>query len=98
MPLPYDVFSVLQALQGCRDPAASGNEVLAGLIVDGHDGRTAKQSTHFHAVTNHLVRSGNNADGSGLGVDHTDGGFVGDDGGNGGCGSVAGNDDHGRTQ
>jgi Zn-dependent protease len=84
-----------QGLDGGGDAAAEVHEGLAGAAVaDFHDRRGPEQAAEIHPVAGLGPRHGNQPHGGRLVVDHADGHFVGDDGGNGLRRGVAGDGDH----
>ena len=62
--------------------------------VHGNDLGLTEQTAEDGGFAHALAGNGNDAHGGGLGVDHADGHFVGNEAGNGGRRSVAGNGDH----
>ena len=88
---------VLERVNRRRDSAATGHEGLAAGLVDRHDGRVAHQAAEVRHFTNALARHRDHTHGGGLLVDHADGGFVGDQAGDGGSRGIARNGDHVKT-
>ena len=62
--------------------------------MDSHHGGGAQQAAELHHIAHNLTGGGDDADGSGLGVHHADGGLVCDDGREGLGGGVTGDSDH----
>ena len=85
---------VLERVNRCRNTAASGYESFAAGLVDRHDGRVAHEAAEVRHFADALARHRNHAHGSGLLIDHADGGFVGDQAGDGGSRGIARNGDH----
>jgi Zn-dependent protease len=84
-----------QRLDGGGDAAAEVDERVAGAgIADFHDGRGAEQAAEINHVARLRPRHGDQPHGRRLVVHHADGHLVGDDGGDGFRGGVAGNGDH----
>ena len=88
---------IFEALQGRGDSAAAGDEFRGRITVHVHDGSAAEESAEFHVLAGLLAYGGNETDRGGLAVDHTDGGFIGKNGGDNLGGSIAGNGDHVET-
>ena len=88
---------VLERVNRCRNTAASGYESFAAGLVDRHDGRVAHEAAEVRHFADAFARHGDHAHGSGLLIDHADGGFVGDQAGDGGSRGIARNGDHVKT-
>ena len=78
-------------------PAAAADEGVAIRGIYRHHRRAAQQAAEFGPVAGFFVGDGDNPHGGGFVVDHADGHFVGDDGGEGGGAGVAGEGDHVET-
>ena len=89
--------SVFQALERGGDAAAPADEGGGADLADLHDGAATEETAEFQLLAGLFADGGDDPDGGGLGVDHADGCFVGDDGGNGLRRGVAGDDDHVET-
>ena len=87
-------LSVPQRVQRGGDSAAAGDKLRRALAVYRHDGRTAQQTAEVHPVADLFPDGGDQANGGGFVVDHADGGFVGNDGGEGFRRRVPGHRDH----
>ena len=85
---------VLERVQRSREASTAVGKHGAGVGVNRHDGRTAKQATVLDAVAHALADGRNHADGRGLVVDDADGHLVGDDAGDGLDRGVTGDGDH----
>ena len=86
--------SVLEAMDGCWDAATTIDEDVACKSIDGHNRGIAEEATKLYHLSYSLADDGNDADGSGLLVDHTDGSFVSNDAGNGGGRCIAWDSNH----
>ena len=76
---------------------ATGHKGLAAGLVDRHDGRVAHQAAEVRHLAHALARHGDHTHGGGLLIHHADGGFVGDQAGDGGSSGIARNGDHVKT-
>jgi len=90
----FELISVSQAVHRGGNAAAAGDEVAVVAGVDRHDGGGAEEAAEVDQVADLFAGGGDDADGCCFAVDDADGGFVGDDGGNGLPWGVAGNGDH----
>ena len=85
---------VLERVNRCRNTAATGHEGLAAGLVDRHDGCVTHEAAEVRHLADTLARHGDHAHGGGLLIDHADGGFVGDQAGDGGSSGIARNGNH----
>ena len=88
---------ILKGVDGRWNTSATVHEQCAGELVDGHDGRTAEQSTPFDGIADLFTDDGYDAHGGCLLVDHANGCFVSNDSGNGGSRGVARDGNHIET-
>ena len=78
--------------RGYPPPAANKNIAFRGIYR--HHWRSSQQAAEFGPVAGFFPGDGNNPHGGGFVVDHADGHFIGDDGGEGSGAGVAGKGDH----
>src|SRR5699024_7211182 len=79
---------------GGGQAAAAVDEHRGVALVDGHDGPVAQQAAEVQLFAGLAADGRDHPHRGGLGVDHADGGFVGDQAADDRGGGVAGDDDH----
>ena len=63
-------------MNGSGDMTATGDEVLAGIVAELHNGSVSKQTAELNGVTDSLTVCGDNSDCCSLGVSNADGDLV----------------------